>query len=296
MKFKIVGIGEVLWDLLPGGKQLGGAPANFAYHASALGAEARIVSRMGRDTSGHELLERLKQLGLRTDCIEVDPGAPTGTVSVQVAADGQPQFTIHENVAWDRIAGEANARRAVAEANAVCFGTLAQRCETSRAAIHALLALAAPESLHIFDVNLRQHFHSREVIERSLAVANVLKVNETELPLIAEMLGIAGDARAQMKELATRYPLRVLACTRGAHGALLLAYGHWSDHPGIPTKVADTVGAGDSFTAALTIGMLSGWELDLINHRANDVAAFVASRPGGTPELPQRLREGFLSR
>lgn len=296
MKFKIVGIGEMLWDLLPGGRQLGGAPANFAYHASALGAEARIVSRMGRDTSGHELLERLKQLGLRADCIEVDPGAPTGTVSVQVAADGQPQFTIHENVAWDRIAGEANARRAVAEANAVCFGTLAQRCETSRAAIHALLALAAPESLRIFDVNLRQHFHSREVIERSLAVANVLKVNETELPLIAEMLGIAGDARAQMKELAARYPLRVVACTRGAHGALLLAYGHWSDHPGIPTKVADTVGAGDSFTAALTIGMLSGWELDLINHRANDVAAFVASRPGGTPELPQRLREGFLSR
>jgi len=296
MSFKVVGIGEVLWDLLPSGKQLGGAPANFAYHAAALGAEGRIVSRVGRDANGRELIQRLTQLSLGTDCIEIDSTAPTGTVSVEVAPDGQPHFTIRENVAWDHIAGEAAARRAVAEANAVCFGTLAQRSETSQASIRRLLSLAASEALRVFDVNLRQHFYSRELIEQSLALANVLKVNEGELPRLAEMLDIGGDARAQMSGLAARYPLQVVACTRGAHGSLLLASGRWSDHPGVPAKVVDTVGAGDAFTAAMTLGFLSGWDLDDINHHANHIASFVASCRGGTPELPQQLRAPFLAR
>ena len=296
MAFKVVGIGEVLWDLLPSGKQLGGAPANFAYHASALAVETRIVSRVGRDANGRELLQRVSDLRLSTEWIELDPAAPTGTVSVEIAVDGQPKYTIHENVAWDYIKAQPAARRAVADANAVCFGTLAQRSETSRSSIRALVSLAPPNTLRIFDINLRQHFYSRELIEQSLALANVLKVNDTELGVLAEMFGVTGDMRAQMNGLAGRYPLRVIACTRGANGSLLLANGQWSDHPGVPVKVADTVGAGDAFTAAIALGLLRAWDLDDINHRANQIASFVASCPGATPDLPQHLRAPFLAR
>ena len=144
MSFKLVGIGEVLWDLLPGGRQLGGAPANFTYHARALGADARIISRIGRDDLGREALDRLTKLGVLTDCIEVDPTLPTGTVGVEVAADGQPQFTIHEHVAWDALSGEPAGRLAVATADAVCFGTLAQRSEPSRSSIISLVAAVPP--------------------------------------------------------------------------------------------------------------------------------------------------------
>ena len=293
MNFKLIGIGEVLWDLLPSGRQLGGAPANFAYHASALGAEARVVSRVGRDEAGRELIRRLEQLGVPTDCVEEDTAAPTGTVSVEIAADGQPQFTIHENVAWDRITGEDTGRRAVAGADAVCFGTLAQRSETSRRTIRALLKTMPAESLRILDVNLRQHFYSREVIEESLALANVLKVNETELPRLAGMFQLPGDERAQIAGLARRFNLRLVAYTRGGRGSLLHSEGRWSEHPGVPVKVVDTIGAGDSFTSALALGLLAGWPLDEVNQRASEVAAYVCSQPGATPELPEHLRAPF---
>lgn len=295
MSFKLVGIGEVLWDLLPGGRQLGGAPANFAYHAGALGAQARIVSRVGSDANGREILEQLRTLGVPTDCIEMDSVAPTGTVSVEVTADGQPRFTIHENVAWDRITGEGNGRQAVAAADAVCFGTLAQRSDVSRRAIRALLKIAPAQSLRILDVNLRQHFYSGDLIEESLALANVLKVNDTELPRLAEMFRLTGDDRAQINQLADRHHLRAVALTRGGRGSLLFANGRWSNHPGTATKVVDTVGAGDSFTAAMTLGLLAGWELDRINAQANQVAAYVCSFAGATPPLPGQLREAFES-
>lgn len=295
MSFELVGIGEVLWDLLPGGRQLGGAPANFAYHAAALGAEAWVVSRVGRDEAGRELLRRLGQLGLRTDAVEVDPDAPTGTVTVEIQAGGQPQFTIHQDVAWDRIAGEAAGRRAVAEADAVCFGTLAQRSETSRRSIRALVQAAPAGSLRILDVNLRQGYYSREVIEESLALVNVLKVNDAELVRLAEMFGLPGDERGRVAELARRFRLRMVAFTRGDAGSLLHAEGRWSERPGVPVEVADTVGAGDSFTAALALGMLAGWPLDEIHERAAEVAAYVCTQPGGTPALPQRLRTPFAA-
>jgi fructokinase len=293
VEFKLVGVGEVLWDLLPGGRQLGGAPANFAYHAGALGAEAWVVSRVGRDELGRELLRRLEQLGLRTDAVEEDPDVPTGTVTVEVSADGQPHFTIHENVAWDRLGGEAAGRRAVAAADAVCFGTLAQRSEVSLRSIRALLRAAPAGSLRIFDVNLRQHYYSREVIEESLALATVLKVNEIELVRLAEMFGLPGDERGQVAELARCYRLRAVAYTRGAGGSLLHSDGCWSERPGQPVKLADTVGAGDSFTAAFALGMLAGWPLDEVHRRASEVAAYACSQPGGTPALPELLRAPF---
>jgi len=294
VKLKLVGIGEVLWDLLPGGRQMGGAPANFAYQASSLGAESRVVSRVGRDEAGRELMRRLQQLGVPTDCVEEDSTAPTGTVTVEVAADGQPQFTIHENVAWDFITGEGAGQLAVASADAVCFGTLAQRNETSRRTIRTLIKNMPADSWRILDVNLRQQFYSRELIEESLTMADVLKVNETELPRLTEMFQLRGDERAQLAELVRRFHLRVVAYTRGGRGSLLHSAGRWSGHSGILTKVADTVGAGDSFTAALALGLLAGWPLEEVNRRASEVAAYVCSQPGATPELPERLRALFL--
>jgi fructokinase len=284
-----------LWDLLPGGPQLGGAPANFAYHAGALGAEAWVVSRVGRDEAGRDLVRRLGQLGLNTVAVEEDPVSPTGTVSVSIVADGQPQYTIHENVAWDRIAGEESGRRAVASADAVCFGTLAQRGEISRRTIRGLLKIVPAASLRILDANLRQHYYSLEIIEESLALVNVLKVNDSELPRLKELFRLPGDERGQIAELAQRFRLRLVAYTRGERGSLLHAEGRWSEHPGQSVTVADTVGAGDAFTAALARGMLAGWPLDEVHRRAAEVAAFVCSQPGATPKLPEHLRAPFLA-
>jgi fructokinase len=295
MSFKVVGIGEVLWDLLPAGRHLGGAPANFAYHARALGAEARIISRVGTDDLGREALDRLTHLGVPTDCIELDATLPTGTVTVEVASDGQPHYQIHENVAWDAIRGESAGRLAVAAADAVCFGSLAQRSEPSRSTIRSLVAAAPVSALRIFDINLRQHHHSRDIIEDSLELASVLKVNEAELPRLADLFSLTGDVRRQIQQLADRHSLRAVAFTRGGSGSLLFAGGCWSEHPGVATAVVDTVGAGDSFTAAMMLGLLAGWNLDRINDHANRIAAFVCSHAGATPELPEPLRGLFAN-
>ena len=291
--FNLIGLGEILWDLLPSGRQLGGAPANFAYHAKALGANGTIISRVGSDQNGADILKRLRQLGLSTDLLQIDPDVPTGTVSVELEDDGQPRYIIHENVAWDRLAAKKETLRAAANADAICFGTLAQRSEQSRTSIHEILAQTKPNALRILDVNLRQRFYSGELIERSLRAANTLKINDAELPVLAELLRLTGDVRSELAELADRYSLQLVALTRGAHGSLLLANGRWSEHPGVPANVADTIGAGDSFTAAMALGYLVGWDLDKINDHANRVAAFVASQSGATPGLPAELRQQF---
>lgn len=296
MPYRIVGIGEVLWDLLPTGAQLGGAPANFAYHAGALGAESCVVSRVGDDALGHEIVKRMSALGVLPDCIQVDAVRPTGTVAVDVDAMGQPQFEIRRDVAWDHLVADAGALRSVASADAVCFGSLAQRSESSRTAIRTLIAASPSDALRILDVNLRQQYHSRAVIEESLALATVLKVNDAELPQLASMFSLTGDVRSQIDQLAERWQLRAIAYTRGACGSVLRTAHEWSEHPGVPTTVVDTVGAGDAFTAAMTIGLLSGWALDDVNEQANRVAAFVASRAGGTPVLPSELLAPFALR
>jgi len=293
VKFKIIGIGETLWDLLPTGKQLGGAPANFAYHARTLGADARVISRIGQDNPGREILDRLQKLGLPTDTIQIDRSAPTGAVSVTLDPAGQPQYTIHENVAWDNLALEPIAQTAAAEADAICFGTLAQRHEPSRSTILSLVQATPAKGLRIFDINLRQQYYSRALAKQSLGLANVLKVNDSELPELAKMFALSGDERAQIAQLTERYELRAVAFTRGDRGSLLYSANRWSDHPGISTKVVDTIGAGDSFTAAMTLGLLARWELDKINRHANEIAAYVASCAGATPALPPQLRAPF---
>ncbi len=288
MSFNVVGIGEVLWDLLPAGKQMGGAPANFAFHARGLGARSCVISRVGQDSLGTEILQRLQSLGLPAADIQVDPSAPTGTVRVELAADGQPRFTIEEGVAWDRLALEKTALATVAVADAVSFGTLAQRSEPARGTIQALVAAVRPGAWRILDVNLRQHYYSRDVIVSSLRLANVVKCNDSELPVLAELLGLRGGARKRIEGMAREYGQRVVCLTRGAHGSLLYSEGRWADDPGQPVVVKDTVGAGDAFTAALAVGLLEGRPLDDVNRRANEMARYVCSCEGATGQPQPR--------
>lgn len=290
---RIVALGEVLWDLLPEGKMLGGAPANFAFHAHALGAESRLVSRVGDDRLGRDIRQRFSAKGLPVDGIQIDPVAPTGTVSVELCDEGQPRYTIHERVAWDALEATPEAMSIVAGADAVCFGSLAQRSPISRATIRALVAAAPAQALRIFDINLRQHYYERETIETSLELAGVLKLNETELPVLAEMFGLSGEPRDQLAGLATRFRLRAIALTLGAGGSVLRVDEEVSAHAGTPVTVRDTIGAGDSFTAMLALGLIAGWPAARINERANAIAAFVCSQSGATPDLPEELRTAF---
>ena len=292
----VIGVGEVLWDLLPAGKQLGGATANFAYHAHALGAEALVVSRVGNDAPGREILDRLSGLGLRTDGITTNSSAPTGTVTVALDAEGQPTFTIHENVAWDCLEAGDSVLREAARADAICFGTLAQRHPIARAAIRAVLDAAPPTTLRIFDINLRQHFWSRELILESLQAADVLKLNDQELPTLARLLGLVGDESSLLRQLAARFELKAVALTKGAKGSSLLAEDELVHCPGTKIAVADTVGAGDSYTAALALGLLAGHEPERIIEFAHLVAGYVCTQPGATPPMPAQVRHQFASR
>ncbi len=289
----MVGIGEVLWDLLPAGPQLGGAPTNFAYHARALGSESCVISRIGNDPLGRDVLARFHSMRLPVETVQRDPNAETGTVAVVINPEGLPEYTIKEGVAWDHLVTTDEALAVVKAADAVCFGTLAQRTAASRETIQGLVANAGRSSLRVLDLNLRQHYHSIEVIEKSLRLANVLKLNEDELTFVAAMFGLEGDARSRLSQLADRHGLRLVACTRGAQGSLVLSEGRWSECAGVPAEVVDTVGAGDAFTAAMVLGFLGGWPLDEVNLWANEVAAYVASCAGATPPLPRHLVDRF---
>lgn len=285
----IVGLGEVLWDLLPGGKQFGGAPANFAYHANALGAKAYVVSCVGADALGDEILERLDALALSRDYVAVDAAHATGTVSVSLDAGGCPTYVIHENVAWDFLRPGPAMLSLAAAADAVCFGSLAQRSAVSRATIRDFLAATGQDCLRIFDINLRQRYFDVDTIAASLSCATVLKLNDEELPVVAELLSIAGGEEEILGALCRRFHLRLIALTKGAQGALLFTPGGCSMQPGLPVDVADAVGAGDAFTAALAMGMLAGLDLDVIGARANRLARYVCSQHGATPPMPPEL-------
>jgi fructokinase len=293
MDFNVVGVGEVLWDLLLTGEQLGGAPANFAYHAHALGAPVKFITRVGKDDYGREVIRRFREMGLPVTTVQVDETVATGTAKVALSGNGLAQFTIQENVAWDHIAVTPEALAAAREADAICFGSLAQRCQPSRNTIQQLVAATPADALRVFDINLRQQFYSRAVIEESLQLANVLKLNDDELPTLAEMLNLTGSTERQIECLAQSFSLRLVALTRGAKGSLLYQEGRWSDCPSRPVKVVDTVGAGDSFTAALVLGLLRKMDLDEINTIANEVARYVCSCAGGTPSLPVEFARRF---
>lgn len=251
---KVVSLGEVLWDLLPSGPVLGGAPSNFACHVAGLGGDAALVSRVGDDDFGRKARRQLTAKGVRLDALGTDPTAPTGTVGVELTADGQPKFTIHENVAWDRITADDAARAVVGAADAVCFGSLAQRTPAARLAIRALLGSTRPGALRIFDINLRAPFYAQETLAESLRLADVLKLNDGELAILAQMFALPGSPREQVQSLARTFELQAILLTLGAEGSCLWRAEQWYEQPGQRVDVRDTIGAGDSFTAVYEIG------------------------------------------
>jgi len=290
----VVGLGEILWDLLPSGRKLGGAPANFAYHARCLGCEAFVVSCVGTDLLGEEIARRLDELGVRRDYLAVSGSRPTGTVEVRLDERGQPEFIIHTDVAWDAIPWTPALGRLAERCDAVCFGSLCQRSEVSRRTVERFLGATRPECLRVFDINLRQHWYSEAVVRRSLEAARILKLNEDELPIVAEMFGLHGDQDAVLVSLLRTFDLDLVALTRGEHGSVLRTPQQRSEHPGVKVDVSDTVGAGDAFTAALVVGLLRGFDLDRINGIANRLGAWVAARDGATPPVPESFVRELL--
>ena len=270
MSAEILCVGEVLWDSLPAGLFLGGAPFNVACHLRAAGHPVTMVSRVGADHLGDEALRRAARYGVGTDLVEVDRELPTGLVRATVDDEGNARYEIVAPAAWDAIApSEALLRRAAA-ARAIVFGSLAQRAAVSRRTIERLWegpALAA------FDVNLRPPHDDRDVVRRSLERADVVKMNAEELARLAEWFGLRGGPRAQLSALAERYSCRVVCLTRGRDGAAMWREGRWSEHPGFEVEVRDTVGAGDAFLAVLLAGVLSGLDDAALLHHANLIGA-----------------------
>jgi fructokinase len=292
----LVGLGEVLWDVFSDGPRFGGAPANFASSVAALAPgelEVHMVSAVGRDELGRRAVELLKERGVDTSRVAVSDH-PTGQVLVRLDADGRPSYEISEGAAWDNIEWNDDLQQLAIAADVVCFGTLGQRSGTSRRTIQRFVESTPENCLRIFDINLRAPFWTEEVVLQSLELANVVKLNDTELVDLARMLGWSGTQEELLARLIRRFSLQALALTRGEAGAVCVsASGERSNLPSRLTVVADTVGAGDAYTGALAIGLVRGLSMDMINAWAVRVASFVCSQPGATPALPQELRHPF---
>ena len=287
----VVGMGEALWDVLPEGKKIGGAPANFAYHVSQFGLPSRVVSAVGNDPLGREIVENFTSKGLN-HLIEEVP-YPTGTVQVEIDPAGVPQYDIKENVAWDNIPYTARLEALARQTRAVCFGSLAQRNVVSRDTINRFLD-AMPQtadSLVVFDVNLRQGFYTKEILCNSMKRCNILKINDEELVTVSRMFGYPGiDLQDKCWILLGKYNLRMLILTCGINGSYVFTPGNVSFQPTPKVEVADTVGAGDSFTAAFIASLLKGKSVTEAHALAVRTSAFVCTRKGAMPELPPDLR------
>jgi fructokinase len=292
-----VGLGELIWDLLPEGRRLGGAPTNFAYMARLLGNRSAVASRVGRDALGREARARLEAAGVSTEYIQVEGEHPTGTVGVEIGERGEPDFRVNGNSAWDYLEWTPRLRELAARADCVCFGTLGQREPRARETVTRFLEHVRPDALRVFDVNLRHSFFTTEMLARSLALSDAVKLNEEELRSAASMLSLRGEEeRALAEDLLARFDLKLVAVTRGERGSLLVSKGGASEHAGFRVEVADTIGSGDAFAAALAHCRLRGATLEASNEIANRVGSWVATRAGATPDAdPQtvaRLLEG----
>ena len=299
MKDTVVGIGEALWDCLPEGRKLGGAPANFAYHVSQFGWRSAVVSAVGNDALGDEILQVFDKVRLSYDIARV--GYPTGTVQVTLSQDGIPSYEICEDVAWDNIPWTEELTALAAHTKAVCFGSLAQRSPVSRQTIMRFIASMDEDTERIFDINLRQHFYSLDVIGESLRQATILKLNDEEIVVVAKLLGLGGNiktplapnalAEAQCRELLARYPqLRLVVLTCGAVGSYVFSADETSYLDTPKVVVADTVGAGDSFTATFAQAILSGATIREAHRKAVAVSAYVCTQDGAMPKLPENLK------
>lgn len=295
----IIGLGEILWDIFPDAARFGGAPANFACSAAGMKtipAEVYMVSAVGSDPLGHQAIEAIKDHGVRTDAIEQNSKA-TGQVNVSVDEHGIASYEFAADAAWDNLHWSDDLAELAAQADAVCWGTLGQRCQTSQNVIEKFLSATNPECLRVLDINLRSPFWNQTLLRKSLPMANVLKCNEDELPVLSQIFEMNGDAHSVLLQLKQRFGLKLVALTRGGQDSILLFEGEefegeqTSQLPAIPTKVVDTVGAGDCFTAAIVLGMLDNMPLTDLHHWACQVSAYVCSQPGATPPIPTELSQ-----
>lgn len=286
----VVGLGEALWDVLPEGKKLGGAPSNFAYHAAQMGVKAIAVSALGDDKLGEETVTQLKEKQLNYLMPRVP--YPTGTVLVEIDNDGIPTYDIKENVAWDNIPFNDDIRTVAQQTLAVCWGSLAQRNVVSRETIYKFLDATPTPCLKIFDINLRQNFYTKEIIRESMKRCNVLKINDEELVLIGRMFGYAGlDMENKCWLILGKYNLDMLVLTCGVNGSYVFTPGSMSYQETPRVEVADTVGAGDSFTAAFCAAILQGKSIAEAHKLAVDVSAYVCTQNGAMPEIPASLKD-----
>ncbi|MBO7415486.1 MAG: carbohydrate kinase [Bacteroidaceae bacterium] len=276
----IVGIGEILWDMLPSGKALGGAPANFAYHAQRLGEEGWAVSAIGDDTLGTEIMDIVNEKKLHNIIAVTDK--PTGTVQVELDDKGVPSYNIMEDVAWDNIPFTPDMEALAARADAVCFGSLVQRMG-SRDSVLKFLRATRPETLRVFDINLRQHYFSPELVDESLRLSDILKINDEEIRIIADMFGIEGNDTVVCRTLIDRFGIKLVILTKGADGSEVITATRSVPQKACKVKVVDTVGAGDSFTAAFVVAYLRGDSLADAQRLANETAAYVCSCKGAMP-------------
>ena len=287
----VVGMGEALWDVLPEGKKIGGAPANFAYHVSQFGLNSRVVSAVGDDKLGMEILDNFREKKLNA-MVEIVP-YPTGTVQVELDAEGVPCYDIKEGVAWDNIPYTPALEDLAKHTKAVCFGSLAQRSVVSRDTINRFIdAMPAEDTLKIFDINLRQGFYTKEILCNSFSKCNILKINDEELVTISRMFGYPGiDLQDKCWILLAKYNLKMLILTCGINGSYVFTPGvvSFQETPKVP--VADTVGAGDSFTAAFCASILNGKPVPEAHKLAVEVSAYVCTQSGAMPELPQILKD-----
>ena len=291
MSLLVVGMGEALWDMLPEGRKLGGAPANFAYHVSQFGLDTRVVSAVGDDELGNEILANFAEKQLECQIEKV--AYSTGTVQVTLDEKGVPCYEIKEGVAWDNIPYTPALENLAKQTHAVCFGSLAQRNAVSRETINRFIDQMPEDEnvLKIFDINLRQHFYSKELIEASLKKSNVLKINDEELVVVGEMFGFADiDFQDKCWILLAKYNLKMLILTCGTEGSYVFTPGEVSFLETPQVQVADTVGAGDSFTGAFVAAILSGKTVKDAHRLAVDVSAFVCTQNGAMPELAEELK------
>ena len=293
----MIGLGELLWDLLPKGKQLGGAPANFAYIAALLGDRSVVASRVGDDRLGQEALWQLESHGLDVSHVQRDARHPTGTAKVELDRKGQPEFHIVENVAWDFMEFSEDWMSLARSTHAVCFGSLAQRSPASRATINSFLCAMPAFAIGIFDVNLRQAYFSGELLRDSVRFAKVLKLNQEEFPRFLDLIGcpLKNAERSDVpaaRWLCKEFGLQLVCVTRGPNGSLLVTSTSEDEHPGFRVKIGDTVGAGDAFTATMVHHALRGSPLRVTNAAANRMGAWVASEEGAMPSPdPEILKQ-----
>lgn len=311
----ILGVGELLWDILPEGRRtggisiggtgigfLGGAPANFTVMVGRLGNHAAILSRIGRDPLGRLAIDQLDPMPIDASPIQVDMQHETGRVTVQFD-DGEPRYHIHENVAWDFLELTDEWVRLAERADAICFGSLAQRSRESRQTIQTLAAESPAACIRVFDANLRAPYYSGEVVQESLELATVLKLNENEMPLLLNMLGLPWgeepeniQLRYGAERILAEFPeLQMVAVTRGVRGSLLVRRDEWNEHPGIPVNMVDPIGCGDAFTAAMTHYLLRGAGLATLNEAGNRWGAWVASQSGAMPPLAEDVRAAIAA-